>query len=217
VSLVIYLDESGDLGWTFTAPYRSGGSSRYLTIAAVCLPSEKRHLPKRVVKDLHKKFRWHINREVKWVDMSAVEKTQFARSADAMCQRNLDISLHGIVVQKQNVSEQVRQDSDKLYNYMIRLSLLDRMASHDVVTLVPDRRSIKASGENNLRDYLQTELWFTANSNTKLASEPVESKNSRGVQFADMLSGLIQSRFEDHEQGEFEMLSHRIRLSRLFF
>ena len=31
----VYLDESGDLGWKFDAPYRCGGSSRYLTISAI--------------------------------------------------------------------------------------------------------------------------------------------------------------------------------------
>lgn len=37
MDITVYLDESGDLGWKFDAPYRSGGSSRYLTIAAIAV------------------------------------------------------------------------------------------------------------------------------------------------------------------------------------
>ena len=54
----IFADESGDLGWTLDKPYRAGGSSRHLTVASVCVPPEKRHLPKRVVRDLYKKYGW---------------------------------------------------------------------------------------------------------------------------------------------------------------
>jgi hypothetical protein len=31
MALLIYLDESGDLGWSFDAPFRRDGSSRNLT------------------------------------------------------------------------------------------------------------------------------------------------------------------------------------------
>ena len=63
--LLIYLDESGDLGWNFTAPYRSGGSSRHMTIASLCVPSDKKHLPKRVIKKLYEKFSWPVGTEKK--------------------------------------------------------------------------------------------------------------------------------------------------------
>jgi hypothetical protein len=59
MSLIIYLDESGDLGWNFAAPYLDGGSSRFLTIGALCVPPEKKHLPKRVVRNLYKNFGWN--------------------------------------------------------------------------------------------------------------------------------------------------------------
>jgi len=62
MALLIYLDESGDLGWNFSAPFRNGGSSRFLTIAALCVPTPKKHLPKRVVKKLYQKFGWPTNK-----------------------------------------------------------------------------------------------------------------------------------------------------------
>ena len=65
----IYVDESGDLGWNFSAPYRRGGSSRYLTVAAFCVPSSKKHIPKRAVRNLYEKFHWPTSVEKKWQQM----------------------------------------------------------------------------------------------------------------------------------------------------
>ena len=40
--VVIYVDESGDLGWQFDQPFRAGGASRYLTVACLIVPSPHR-------------------------------------------------------------------------------------------------------------------------------------------------------------------------------
>lgn len=57
-----------------------------------------------------------------------------------VCDHNADVHLHTIVVYKPNVEPHIRNDSNKLYNYMIRLCLIDRMCSYDSVTLIPDKR-----------------------------------------------------------------------------
>jgi hypothetical protein len=85
MSLMIYLDESGDLGWSFDAPFRRGVSSRYLTIAALCLPNEKKHLPKRIIKNLYQRFGWPVAEEKKWSAMDGLERTEFAKAARSLC------------------------------------------------------------------------------------------------------------------------------------
>jgi hypothetical protein len=211
------VDESGDLGWNFNAQYRQGGSSRYLTITAVCVPPAKSHLPKRVVRSLYQQFRWPTSTERKWVDTSAAARTAFANAARKMCDENADIYLHAIVVHKPNVEAHIRNDANKLYNFMIRLCLLDRMCSYDSVTLVPDKRSIKVESGRSLHDYLQIELWFTKKVKTTLFTCPVESQNSLGVQFADMLAGVVQSHFEDGMLQDFPLIAPKINVTRLFF
>jgi hypothetical protein len=47
----VYLDESGDMGWSFGQPNRRGGSSKYLTITYIVVPRESQHLLGRVVRD----------------------------------------------------------------------------------------------------------------------------------------------------------------------
>ena len=217
MALIIYLDESGDLGWNFLAAYRAGGSSRYLTIGALCVPPPKKHLPKRVVKELYDKFGWNTHKEKKWSDMADHERKEFAEQARKMCDANADICLRCITVKKANVMQHIRSDSNKLYNYMIALSLLDTMAGHDAVVLVPDPRSIKVQSGNSLHDYLQTELWFKRNVQTQLSTQPEDSQHCRAIQFTDMLSGLVRSRYDDGEQANYMLLAPKILQKCLYF
>jgi Protein of unknown function (DUF3800) len=216
-SVIVYLDESGDLGWSFNAPYGRGGSSRYLTISAVCIPSEKKHIPKRLVKSLYEKFKWDPKVEKKWSGMDPAERTHFAKEALAMVAKHPEIVMHAIVVKKQNVQAHIRADANKLYNYMIRLALLDKMAKHDVVTLVPDPRSIKVQSGNSLHDYLQMQLWFEKRATTTLLTSPSDSAKSLGIQFADMLAGVVQARFENNSSSDYQILANRLVVNQLYF
>lgn len=201
----------------FTAPYRYGGSSRYLTIAAVCVPSEKKHILKRAIKELYDDFKWPATVEKKWQQMKPAERSAFATAAVEMCNKHPDIHLHGITVKKERVEDHIRSDENKLYNYMIRLCVIDCMAAQDRVVFIPDPRSIKVESGNSLHDYLQTELWFTHRVKTKLTTTPLDSKNCKGIQFADMLAGLIQHRFEDRYFDYIRICIRRLRLKKLFF
>ncbi|MEX5907135.1 DUF3800 domain-containing protein, partial [Providencia hangzhouensis] len=81
MSSIIYLDESGDLGWSFERPYRAGGSSRHLTIASLEVSPNLKDKPKRLVKKLYRKFNWNTSKEKKWSEMSVSERTFFAEKA----------------------------------------------------------------------------------------------------------------------------------------
>lgn len=170
-----------------------------------------------MVRKLYERFNWPASEEHKWASMDADQRSAFATEISKLCNANHDIVLHAIVVKKQNVLAHIREDGNKLYNYMIRLALLGRMAKHDVVTMVPDPRSIKVKSGNSLHDYLQTELWFTAKASTNLLTHPADSASSKGVQFADVISGIVQAHFEDNISRDFQLISPRLVLNRLYF
>jgi hypothetical protein len=166
---------------------------------------------------MYQKYKWKAGKERKFVQLSPHQRVEFATKAKILCDANPDIHIHAIVVKKQNVQAHIRADGNKLYNYMIKLALVKKMATHDVVTLVPDPRSIKVESENSLHDYLQTELWFTEKAVTTLISAPEDSSQSRGIQFADIVSGIIQDRFEDNDAKAAQIILPRVRLTNLFF
>lgn len=216
-SAYIYLDESGDLGWSLDSPYRAGGSSRFLTIAALVVSPDNRHHPKRAIKKIYQKFKRDSSQEMKWSDMANIERLTFATHAKSLALKLRDIRYLSITVAKQNVQDHIRNDPNKLYNYMIGLLLLDEMVKHDSVTFMPDPRTIKVESGNSLHDYLQTNLWFERKVRTKLTTTPCDSLSSRNVQFADMLSGLTQSHFEDGRSEPWNVLNSHINSKRLFF
>ncbi len=213
----IYLDESGDLGWNFTAPYRAGGSSRYLTISALITPDNKLHLPGRVIRDLYTSRGWSTAKEKKWSDMSASARQDFSLRVIKLRTHHPDISFHSIVVDKQRVKPTFHADANLLYNYMIKMCLIEEMRKHDQVTLTPDPRSIKIASGNSLHDYLQINLWYTEHVETKLVTSPQDSKKTLGLQFADMLAGATQQHFEDGNSAVWQSLSGHVTLKKLFF
>ena len=71
--------------------------------------------------------------------MTVKERVYFARQANSLRIKNPDsIKYASITVKKQNVKPHIHKHSNKLYNYMIGLSLLDEMEKHRTVTFVPD-------------------------------------------------------------------------------
>lgn len=212
-----YVDESGDLGWNFTAPYRNGGSSRYLTISTLVCNHDKKHLPTRIVTNLYKKFRWKPEKEKKWADMVTSAREEFTRETHKLILSNSDIKLFSITVNKERVQEHIRKDCNKLYNYMIKLSLVDEMSNYSQVHLVPDPRSIKVESKNSLHDYLDINLTFEKGTTTKLETKPCDSARNKNLQFADMLAGLVQNHHEDSKSDNWHVLKNHIEAKQLYF
>lgn len=216
MAALIYLDESGDTGWLFDHPYTQGGSSRYLVIAACVVLPLVDHKPERVIRNLYKHRHWKPGSEKKWARMSPEARTDFAKSAAKLVSTTPGIELFAIVADKRNVMGHIRQDANKLYNYMVRLMLLDVMAKHDRVTFVPDPRSVKVESGNSLHDYLQTELWFTREAKTWLETTPRDSRDCLNLQFAEMLAGVVQSHFEFRDTRHWAYLRPHVHLKSLF-
>ena len=213
----IYLDESGDTGWSFVRPYTRGGSSSYLVITAcIAFPSGNAK-PERLIRNLYKHREWKASSEKKWSGMSPSARTEFATTAAKMLDTATDISLHAIVVDKSLIGKHVHREPSALYNYMVRRLLLSEMAIHDRVHFRPDPRSIKVDSGRSLHDYLQTELWFTAGSSTILETVSLDSRSSPNLQFVDMVSGVVHAHFEFGETRNWQVLAPHIRVEKMNF
>ena len=213
----IYLDESGDLGWTLDKPFRTGGSSRYLTIGAVVAADDSAKMLKRLVADLYRTRKWSKAKEKKWAKMTPTARIDFATRAESLATKCPEIAYHTITVAKGSVMAHIRADSNKLYNWMINILLVHQMKQFKTVHFIPDERSIKVKSGSSLHDYLQTELWFNIGVPTKLNTQPSQSTKFPQLQFADMLSGVSQSHFENGDSDAFNILSPRIKVKKLFF
>jgi len=213
----LFMDESGDLGWKFDAPYLTGGSSRYLTIAgAIVADGADKHLC-RLIRDIYSARGWNTKKEKKWSQMKPAAKMDFAARAAHLSEGRSGISFHSISVYKPNVQEHIRGDGNKLYNYMIGLLFLTHLQRFDHVTFIPDERSVKVTSGDSLHDYLQTQLWFEVGASTVLQTVPGDSSKHQPLQFADMLAGCVQDRYEKVLSSPFERIRSELNVKKLFF
>lgn len=213
----VYLDESGDLGWTFDRPYRAGGSSRYLTISALIIPKTASHLSKRVIKKVYKKRGQPTSRELKGKNLSRDERLYFAEKVSVLLNKHPQIIATAITVRKKNVRAHIRQDANKLYNYMVNFLLLEEIRHFPAVTFIPDPRTIKVASGNSLVDYLQTKLWFELNSATVIEHKAIESHAALNLQFADFLAHIVWRHYEDNSSAAFNVLKRQVVIKHLFF
>lgn len=213
----VYLDESGDLGWVLNKEYRHGGSSRYLTIAFAVCPYEKRHLLQRIVKDIYKRKKQDPKIELKGSSLSVTDKCVFAEKVRRVVSINPDIKIGYITVNKSKVQQHIRQDPNKLYNYMIRLAVLPVIKDLPMVNLIRDNKSIKVKSGNSLIDYLQTVMWFELHSPTKIIDIPSDSKKVANLIFIDWINNLIWGRYEDSNTKPYDILKSVMTSRRLFW
>ena len=217
MAMNIYLDESGDLGWVLNKPYRHGGSSRYMTIAFIACPNEKKHLLKRIVRKVYNRTKTDPKVELKGSALNVEDKKYFAREVHKLVSMNPDFRIGAITVNKSKVKQHIREDSNKLYNYMIRLAILDVVKHEPMVNLIRDNKTVKVKSGNSLIDYLQTTLWFEMDSRTKLVDIPSDSKKVQNLIFIDWMNNLIWGNYEDRNSEPYEILKSVIDSKKLFF
>lgn len=213
----VFLDESGDLGFRFGAPFRQGGSSRYLTIAYLLAPQASCKYPKRLSRDFKKQLGLAANQELKGTLLSDAELIEFATRTSAMCRSHPECQPKAITVKKRNVVAGISRDPNKLYNWMIRLSLLKAIENEPRVILTPDPRTIKVKSGNSMVDYLQMVLTFEMGSQTVLIEEPSESHQSLNLQFADVLCYTTWRHYELRKSKPFGILQAQLDRKELFF
>ena len=213
----IYLDESGDLGWKFDADFKRGGSSRYLTIAATVIKHQKDE-PKleRVIRGFYKSRKRALKNELKSTDLSSKERALFAAKLVEIKISNEEIKFFSMTVKKENANDSFRAHPNGLYNYMVKLLLLNEMSDHDEVNFIPDARTVSVELKNSLNDYLRTEL-AGLGASTKLNTTPWESKNSLSLQFVDALANIIWSRHEYDQSKHYELISSCVQSHQLYF
>jgi len=220
IFMLVCIDESGDLGWKFDKPYRSGGSSRYLAIACLLLPDYLKDHPKRIVRQVYGKYSISPKYEIKATELTVEQRAFFVDRVIKMLNAYQEIEIFAITACKQNVQEHIQADSNKLYNYMLRLSLLDRIKREKDVTLIPDPRTIKVKSGNSMIDYLQTELWFTEEAPTVLRINQIPSDRSLNLKFIDFISNIIWSAEENknrHFALKLQEKARNIHVKYLFY
>ena len=215
--MIIYQDESGDLGWTFDKPYRSGGSSRFLTIAFLLLPQNKQKLLSRLVRNIYAKYRLNLKIEKKGSSFTDAHAAYVAGRIVHLVKRNEDIRLCSITIKKENVLEHMRAEENIIYNYALVKKIAPVIRRLDAVKIIPDKRTIKVRSGDSCADYLKTKLWFEMEAITQVDYTPEESRNNLYLWSADWLANFIWRHYEDGRPLAYRKLAGVLEEECLFF
>ncbi|KAF5416628.1 MAG: hypothetical protein C5S48_02375 [Candidatus Methanogaster sp.] len=185
----IYLDESGDLGF-------SERSSKYLVIAVIV--TTKPYEIERCVKNTR-------NRKLKKA-MRTIPEIKFYRTNIEIrmyllkCLSKTDAEIAYIVLEKAQVYDNLRHHKDRLYNYVIGF-LLRRYffrLKDEQITLIVDKHHQNRQIIENFNKYIPYKT-DSANKNIDLQIAHADSQRDKCLQATDFVAGAI---FQKYEHGD---------------
>lgn len=197
VNMYACIDESGDLGWKFNAKFRDGGSSRYLTIAILLMPSTAKLKANGVVNKVKRLCEIPLKSELKGSSCTDKQAVWIAKQVRRFVEETEGAKLFTITVKKRRVSEELRILPNVLYNYMINMSLLPNLATLPEVSIVHDKRTIKVGASMQLDQYLRHQLKEQYKVDINLSYFPLESKHNKSLQLIDWCTNFVWRYYED--------------------
>lgn len=205
--MYIYLDESGDLGFGERA-------TRYFTIAFVVMENP---VPfRRCVKAV--KIKHHIPRDVELkgsTAMAAIKKDLLNKFL------KLDIEVHAITVKKKNVEPKLRRDTNILYNYMVGLSLVERILQEPAgakVIVDIDRRITSITSGSRFNEYLKYKIWYEKErQDIDLEINHLDSHAAYTIQGIDIICNSIFRKYNSNNYALFNVIQDKVRSDRRLF
>lgn len=165
--------------------------------------------------ELYRKYEWTSERKAS--DAVESQLMDFAERVLAMLAANPDVKIDCIVCKKENVQPHIRDDENKIYNYMCKLIIPDHVRGEPFFRFHPDKRAIKVESGRSLPHYLEMVLGFDLNSPVRLIYEPQESTFNRSLHFVDWMAHCVWRKYEDANSPAFDRLYPAINVRRLFF
>jgi hypothetical protein len=209
----IYIDESGDLGWTLDKPNRHGGSSRYITITGIVISNEEEKYISRFIADIYNKYNLTPNIEKKGANFLAEHSYFITSQLHKIFNKSDSFKIISITVNKSKVFDSLRKDKNIFYNYVLGLLLKTEIVQHNDVEIVLDKRTIKVSHGESFPDYIKTEIWGQG-LDIEISCDFVESTKNKMIWFADWYANFIWRKHEDNESSAYEQLLKLIPINR---
>jgi len=205
--MYIYLDESGDLGF-------EQRSTRYFTIAFVIVEDP---IPfRRCVKAV--KIKYHIPRDVE-LKGSTTRKVIKEDLLNKFLQ--LDMEVYAITVKKENVELKLRRDTNILYNYMVGLSLVDRILQEPLdtrVAITVDRRITSITSGFKFNEYLRYKIWYEKErQDINLEIYHLDSHETYALQGIDVICNSIFRKYNSNNYDLFNILQDKVKSDRRLF
>lgn len=203
--LYVFVDESGDLGFT------KKSTSYYITASV-----ETRNLLglSRIIK----KVRKTLGKRKK-----NIPEFKFAKSDEVVRERLLkravkeELLFSAVILQKQMVYNYLRDRKDKLYNYLagfIAESLSNEYDNESEFIIIVDKFIMREEKRREFDEYLKYRLLNSYKHSTKPKIEIIhgDSQQYPGLQVADFIAGAIFQYYEHGKHKFYEIIKPKLRL-----
>ena len=205
--MYIYLDESGDLGF-------GQGGTKYFTISFVIVEGP---IPfRRCVKAV--KTKHNIPRQVELkgsTTREVIKKDLLSRFL------KLNMEVHAITVKKENVEPKLRKDTNILYNYMVGLSLVERILQEPIsakVVINVDRRVISITSGFNFNEYLRYKIWYERERrDIDLEIHHLDSHQAYAIQGIDVICNSIFRKYNSNNYALFNIIRGKVKSDKKLF
>lgn len=204
--MIIFLDESGDLGFDFNKPKTS---QKFVITLLVCDSGETansfRKAVRRTLKNkLNRNKRGsRIVQELKGAKTSISIKKYFYRNLSQSGWR-----IYTVVLNKQRVNQDLRkpQTKKKLYNFLARFILekIDLRTKVTAVTLIIDRSKNKEE-IRDFNNYVENQLEALLPLNIPVNIYHERSHENAGLQAADLFCWGIFRKYENRENEWYDV------------
>ena len=194
--MVIYLDESGDLGF-------SGGGSDHFIITFLC--TDDTIGLKRAVRVTKKRYKLPKKYELKGSGSPARIKKHLLKELS-----KLDIEVHSIVMKKSNVIPRLRRDKNILYNYVLGRVLVPYVLTQQYVSITVDRRGPPVK----LDEYLKCKVWYEKFDNVEMNILHADSRSTPEIQAVDVISYSIFRKYERKDDFLYKLIESKIERER---
>ncbi len=201
----IFLDESGELGFSFNK-----GSSKFFTITLlVCGIKEEQEL-QRVIKKVRERIlkkKLKQSPEIKWNNSNEdIKKNVFQRL------EKINFEIFTIILDKSKVYDYLKEKKHKLYNYLSQL-IIAECSTEDKFEIIVDRSKNKRSLRDDFNNYIRNHL-INKCSNLEIKHE--DSKSNGGLQVLDFISGAIFNKYEFNNLDYYNKITEKITTEKQF-
>ncbi len=216
----VFIDESGDLGWTLDKPNRNGGSSRFITLTGILISDEEEKYINRFISDIYRKYNLTPNIEKKGANFTPEHASYITSQLNKLFTKSNSFKIITITVNKSKVFDSLRKDKNIFYNYVLGLLLETEIIQHNEISIFLDKRTIKVSHGESFPDYIKTKIWGQG-LDIDISCNFIESTKNKMIWMADWYANFVWRNHEDNETSSYNQLSEfpkdRFFEKKLFF
>ncbi|HZY78130.1 MAG TPA: DUF3800 domain-containing protein [Cyclobacteriaceae bacterium] len=206
--MLIFLDESGDLGWSFNRPNGHGGSSRYVTIAGIILEENAINQLTWFILELYRKYNLTPGIEKKGASFSSKEAAFIIRGLRRLQEHSPSFRIISITARKENTGAPLRRDSNIFYNYLLNVLLTDQLKHVDLANITLDNRAVKVGSDNSFEECLKTKCWGELGLQTQISVRYDNSDQNYGIWIADWIANFIWRYYEKESKDGYHELKY---------